>query len=157
MTDEEEEGKGSMWICSKIKCNYWSLQLEAGCLSDHRYFYSYTNVLACSAVKVLKQLAWCFWVFLVVVFFFAGVGDSYSVRILGSNWNEKPTEIQWIMNDVRRENYSISISKISKPIAAQQINDSYINMTSGKRCSYTTDNVKKQKVLTMLITKMKYR
>lgn len=57
------------------------------------------------------------------------------------------------MNDVITENYSISISRISKSTPAQQINDSYINTTTGKRCSYTTENPKKQKVLRMLNTK----
>lgn len=52
------------------------------------------------------------------------------------------------------ENYSISISRISKPRAAQQINNNYINIKSGKRqffkCSYTTENLERQNALLML-------
>lgn len=52
---------------------------------------------------------------------------------------------------LQQKNYSIS--RISKLIAAQQINN-YIDTKSGKRqflkCSYTTENLERQKAFLML-------
>lgn len=102
---------------AKSNIKYWSPQSIAGCPSDHKYFYSYTNVLVCQTVKVLKKLTWFF-----SYFFYRWLGDPVNSVYLVSFTKTKHREIQQITDYIKPENYSISISRISKPIAAQQIN-----------------------------------